>query len=120
MASLEHKNKRRALALERMNIALARLSTKHQIPVFEIPKKTRDKDLREVLVFERVATVLEMVLGDDAPTLENHPLVIKQANRGIKESPYKEGNAILAGHKVSHIESTPVREKRVAKPRGKV
>lgn len=119
MASIVYKHKRRAMALERMNIALARLSTKHEIPLFEVPKKTKDKDLREILVFEAVANVLEQVLGEDAPPLENHPLVIKQRQRGISEAEYKQGTATLNGPKVSHIESTPVRDKRVAKPRGK-
>lgn len=117
MASTEFKHRRRAMALERMNIALARLSTKHDIPLFEVPRKTKDKDLREILVFEAVANVLEQVLGEDAPQLENHPLVILQANRGITEAPYKQGTATLTGNKVSKIDGTPKRETRVAAPR---
>jgi hypothetical protein len=81
MASTEHKNRRRAIALERLNIAVMRLASSRGIDAIEIPKKMRDKDMREILIFEKIASFLETLGGEDVPLLEDHPLVIKQANR---------------------------------------
>lgn len=81
MASVAHKNKRKALALERMNIALLRTAIKHNIPVIEIPKKMRDRELREVVAFERIADFLEALGGDSLPTLEDNPLVKRAMQR---------------------------------------
>lgn len=120
MASQEAKNRRRSMALERMNIAVARISAKHDLAPLEMPKRTKDKDLREIIVFERIAGLLESLLGADAPVLENHPLVMKQANRKpIADSKPKEGTAILHGPKIAPQSKIPKTKVEVAKPEGK-
>lgn len=81
MASTEHKNRRRAIALERLNIAVMRLASSRGIDAIEVPKKMRDNDMREILVFEKIAGFLEALGGDDVPLLEDNPLVMKQAMR---------------------------------------
>lgn len=94
MASTEHKNKRRALAIERLNLAALRLAHSKDMKALEIPKKTRDKDMREIVVFERIAEFLEALVTKDAPTLEDNPLVIKQANRVISKAKRPKTEAI--------------------------
>jgi len=81
MASTEHKNRRRAIALERLNLAVLRLASSKGINAIEIPKKTKDKDMREIMIFERMADFLETLGGDSVPRLENNPIVIRQMNR---------------------------------------
>lgn len=84
MASTEHKNRRRALALERLNLAVARLAKSRNLQGFEIPKKMRDNQMHEIISFERIADFLEALGGDSLPKLEDNPIVIKQANRAAK------------------------------------
>ena len=81
MASTEHKNRRKAIAFERLNIAVLRLAEKHGVNAIELPKKLKDKDMREIMIFERMADFLETLGGQDVPKLEENPLVIKQSNR---------------------------------------
>lgn len=121
MPSLPMKNRRRALALERMNIAAARLANSHDFPLLEIPKRTRDKEMREILAFERVSSLLESLLGQDAPLLENHPLVQKQSNRGIRETDYvKHEPVTVSGPKTNPESKVPqIIVNKVASPKGK-
>lgn len=120
MASTPMKNKRRSMAMERLNIAVARLSAKHELQTpFEVPRKTKDKDLREILLIEGIAGLLEEMLGHDAPTLENHPLVMKQKRRGIQEGQV-DPNAemqVYEGPKLEPQSSVPKRKANVAPPK---
>ena len=88
MASQEMKNRRRALAVERLNISIARLAAKYQKITPDIPKKMKDRDMLEIVAFERIAEFLEG-LAQDAPVLEEHPLVKKQSNRDIQNDTAK-------------------------------
>jgi hypothetical protein len=85
MASTEHKNRRKAIAFERLNIAVLRLAEKHGVNAIDLPKKLKDKDMREIMIFERMADFLETLGGQDVPQLEENPLVIKQANRATPQ-----------------------------------
>lgn len=119
MASVVKKNQRRNQAMERLNIALARMAAKEDLAPIVIPKKTRDKDMREILLIEGVVNMLEELLGENAPILENHPLVQKQAQRGITEAQvdFSQAPQELISPKIDKASGTPVRKRQVAKPR---
>ena len=90
MASTEHKNRRRAIALERLNLAVARLASSKGLEAIEIPRKMRDKDMLQIVTFERMGEFLEALAGDSVPKLESNPIAIKQANRQAKSKRAKD------------------------------
>jgi hypothetical protein len=86
MASTQHKNRRRALALEELNIAVAQLAEKHGIEPVVIPKRMRDRDMLEIVTFEKIGAFLKG-LAQDLPEPVEHPLVQRRAQRVAKPLP---------------------------------
>lgn len=93
MASQEKKNQRRALALERLNIAIFRMADQEGKEPIILPKKAKDKDMLEIMNFERIADFLEGFISKvPGKEVKAHPLVKRAANRGVtkkKEAPNK-------------------------------